>query len=89
MLISATTPEIDLTAPGTNVNSTYKDGGYTVFQGTSMAAPHVAGVAALVKMKYPSITYANFKTALFDALDLGWTSDQQGNGLVNAPLALN
>ncbi len=81
--------EIDLTAPGTNINSTYKDGGYTVFQGTSMASPHVAGVAALIKMKYPGISLANFKTALFNAVDLGWTADKQGNGLVNAPLALN
>ncbi|MFQ6036513.1 MAG: S8 family serine peptidase [Sedimentisphaerales bacterium] len=40
--------EIELSAPGVNINSTYKNGGYALGSGTSMACPHVAGVAALV-----------------------------------------
>jgi subtilisin family serine protease len=40
-------PLVDIAAPGVNIYSTFKEGGYATRSGTSMASPHVAGVAAL------------------------------------------
>ena len=40
-------PPVDYCAPGSSVYSTYKDGGYRTLSGTSMAAPHAAGVLLL------------------------------------------
>jgi subtilisin family serine protease len=45
---SQTGPHIDVVAPGVSVLSTVWDNGYGTYNGTSMASPHVAGVAALI-----------------------------------------
>ncbi|MEF9427096.1 MAG: S8 family serine peptidase [Candidatus Mariimomonas ferrooxydans] len=38
--------EVEFGAPGVSIESTYKDGCYTYMSGTSMATPHVSGLAA-------------------------------------------
>lgn len=48
--------QVDLFAPGTDINSTVPHNRYAVFSGTSMAAPHVAGVAALIRSYFPQLT---------------------------------
>jgi subtilisin family serine protease len=83
-------PEVELAAPGVDVYSTYRNGGYTFMDGTSMACPHVAGVAALA---WATGYYVNGSAVRFQLnriaewLD-GLNSDQQGNGLVDAEAAV-
>jgi subtilisin family serine protease len=44
---------MSLLAPGSSLNSSVPGGGYSVFNGTSMAAPHVTGAWAILKSKFP------------------------------------
>jgi len=54
----------DVAAPGVDINSSYLNSGYTTMSGTSMATPHVTGVAALILSKHPDWTPADVKAAL-------------------------
>jgi subtilisin family serine protease len=54
----------DVTAPGSDVASAYPMGGYGELSGTSMAAPHVAGGAAVLKQRHPTWAPGDVKSAL-------------------------
>lgn len=47
---------IDVTAPGEHIPSTFLDNAYVMMSGTSMAAPHVAGLAGLIRSINPELT---------------------------------
>jgi subtilisin family serine protease len=55
---------VDVIAPGVNIYSTWMGGGYRASDGTSMAAPHVAGVAALVKAANPALAPVDIEALL-------------------------
>jgi subtilisin family serine protease len=82
-------PEVELAAPGVSILSTYKDGGYATLSGTSMATPHVSGVAALAVQANPLMTNAEIRALLQStADDLGAVGKDNlfGYGLVDAEL---
>lgn len=78
-------PEIEVIAPGVGIYSTRKSGGHVSLSGTSMASPHVAGLAAIAigaGAKDP----AQVRAALTGAATKlsGLEAEQQGSGLVDA-----
>ncbi len=78
-------PEIAVIAPGVDIYSSYKGGGYTTMSGTSMASPHVAGLAALAiaaGADSPDAVRAALKAAATPLPGLKPTD--QGAGLVDA-----
>ena len=54
----------DVAAPGVDVLSSVPGGGWTAFSGTSMASPHIAGAAAILRQRHPLWTVAQLKSAL-------------------------
>lgn len=88
----------DVSAPGVSVYSAAVGSGndYAVYSGTSMAAPHVAGIAALVKGAHPSWSAQNIKNAIAStastsmaAINAMYPGRIIGNGMVDAQAAIN
>ncbi|WP_216831833.1 S8 family peptidase [Alkalihalobacterium elongatum] len=86
---SSTGPAVELSAPGVSVLSTVPGNRYASYNGTSMASPHVAGVAALIWGEHTNLTNSELRQLLqHTSINLG-RSNQYGYGLVQANDAIN
>ncbi|GAB4568008.1 MAG: hypothetical protein Kow0047_20570 [Anaerolineae bacterium] len=84
-------PYLSLTAPGVQVTSTLPGNRYGWLSGTSMATPHVSGVAALILSLNPFLSPAEVRAILestADDLGAGGWDPQYGYGRVNAAAAV-
>lgn len=88
---------VDIAAPGGDatknqlIHSTIKGGAYDGMQGTSMACPHVSGVAALIVSEFggPGFTREDLIDRLLKtATDISLPADEMGAGMVNASAAV-
>jgi subtilisin family serine protease len=88
----------DVTAPGVSILSSVpaSEGLWTQLQGTSMAAPHVSGAAALLKERHPTWTVAQIKSALvltgrpvLDEKGAEVSALREGGGMIDLPRADN
>ena len=86
----------DVSAPGVAILSSLpkREGTFGLLDGTSMAAPHVAGAAALLMERHPGWTVAQIKSALTQSGDPARTvsgsealATREGGGVVNLPRA--
>ena len=87
----------ELAAPGVAIYSTIPGGTYASWQGTSMAAPHVAGAIALIKQLHPDWKSDDIKAALMNSATIlkNYQNGEvitwllQGSGRMNIPAAAN
>lgn len=82
---SNTGTELELVAPGVDISSTYLGNSYINLSGTSMAVPHVTGVAALIWSINPTLNNKEVRDRLKQStIDLGipGVDNYYGNGLI-------
>ena len=85
---------VDLAAPGSSILSTVMNASnYGTLSGTSMAAPHVTGAAALLSAHNPSLSAASLKATLMNTVDVlttptNWTLIVKSGGRLNVANAL-
>ena len=82
---------VDLAGPGVDIYSTWLGSDYNTLSGTSMAAPYVAGVAALILSAEPDLSISELKARLTSTIRTlpGLNGLMQSAGMVNAGFAIN
>lgn len=75
---------VSMAAPGSDILSTWLNGGTNTISGTSMATPHVSGAAALVMSRFPSLTAAQVRQRLEKTAKPLPAALQQGAGRLDA-----
>lgn len=83
---------ISVAAPGSDILSTVPGGGYEVLSGTSMATPHVSGLAALVKAAFPALSATELRARIernTDDLGADGFDKYFGIGRINARRAVS
>jgi hypothetical protein len=83
---------VELAAPGVNIYTTIRGGGYDYWSGTSFSCPHVSGLAALIWSKFPNATRDWVRNRLREtADDLGYPGFDiyYGYGRINAKKAIH
>ncbi|MEO3803766.1 S8 family serine peptidase [Nonomuraea sp. B1E8] len=80
----------DVTAPGVDISAARPGGGHAAMSGTSMATPHVAGAAALLRQARPGVTGGELKSLLMATARPGQDIpvDAQGAGRIDVAAAL-
>ncbi|WP_416149793.1 S8 family peptidase [Salipaludibacillus sp. HK11] len=82
----------DVTAPGEHIPSTFPGGQYVMMSGTSMSAPHVAGIASLIRSQDEDLTnedvYEKIRVTADDIGPAGFDR-YHGYGMINASEAMN
>ncbi len=86
----------DIVAPGAFINTTNPGGNYKIVSGTSFAAPHVAGTAALILQKNPQLTPEELKSILMTTSDMvsneyneRFPAEVAGSGRINTAKAID
>ena len=74
-------------APGVSIYAAETNGSYTTMSGTSMAAPHVAGVAAALMEKFPSLTTAEIATRILSTASYADLTGRGGETTANSTAA--
>lgn len=80
---------VDIMAPGKDIYSCISENKYDSYNGTSMASPHVAGVAAMVWSLNPNITGTQVKRTVIDSADRPVSKSGRSYSILNAENAVN